>query len=146
MKYTELDTYIEENKLLTHNIQPKAGIYAITIDGGIVYIGQSKNVRQRCGQHIYNTENAMLNQEKKYLLLLSAKLGGHVIDCYGICYGEEDSLLEAEKYYINEYLPILNIIIPGHENNDISNLKIEDVLKGIRYEFETKKLPQSAAD
>lgn len=134
MKRSDLSEFITTNDLLKRNIREQPGIYAITIDNYIAYIGQSKNVRQRCEQHIYNTENATFNQEKKYLLLLSAKLGGHHIDCVGISYGEVDGLLEAEAYYINEYEPCLNINTPKGKN-DISGLKIEDVLSQLRWHF-----------
>ena len=47
MKYTEVDKYITEHNLLT-SIPEKSGIYAITIDRYIVYVGKSKNMRERC--------------------------------------------------------------------------------------------------
>lgn len=132
MKRTELEQFIIDNELLQNNVRSNPGIYAITIDNYIAYIGQSRNVRERCGQHIYNTENAGFNNEKKYLLLLAAKYGGHNVDCVGLSYGEIDGLLEAEAYYINEYEPCLNINTPKGKN-DISNLKIEDVLANLKW-------------
>lgn len=127
MKRTELRDYIGENGLLTH-VNENSGIYAITIDNNIVYIGQSQNMYQRCSEHIYKTQNAMLIKEQKYLLLLSAQLGGHNIDCYSIENCAPDNLNERERYYIEEYKPCLNILVPG-ARKDISNLKIEDVLR-----------------
>lgn len=132
MKRVDLEDFIKENNLLTKNIHNSPGIYAITIDDYIVYIGQSKNVRERCSQHIYNIENAAFIKEKKYFLLLAAKFGGHDIDCIGISYGGEDALLEAEAHFINEYDPCLNINKPKGKN-DISDLKIEDVLSKLRW-------------
>lgn len=38
MKYTDIDKFLEENNLLL-NVEEKAGIYAITVDNQIVYIG-----------------------------------------------------------------------------------------------------------
>ena len=130
MKYTEIDQFVKKNKLL-QEVEEKSGIYAITLDNKIVYIGQSKNIYYRCCQHIYNTENAMLNKEKKYLLLLAAKLGGHDIDCKPIDYADPDCLTELENLYIEQYNPMLNILTP-HGKQDISNLKIEDLLEGIK--------------
>jgi hypothetical protein len=72
----------------------------------------------------------MLNQEQKYLLLLSAKLGGHNIDCIGIEYCPEDELREREDRWIEMEEPILNILTPTGKH-DISNLKIEDVLNNV---------------
>lgn len=131
MKREQLQEFIAENNLLT-NCHEQSGIYAITIDDGIVYVGQSKNVYQRCSQHIYNIENAMFNQEKKYLLLLSAKLGGHNIDCSYIEYCDQDILTEREDYYIEQLEPCLNILTPTGKQ-DISQLKIEDVLSNIKF-------------
>ena len=68
MKYKELDSFIAENALLKTITNDVSGVYAITIDNYIVYVGQSKNLYRRCAQHIYNIENAMCNKEKKYLL------------------------------------------------------------------------------
>ena len=133
MKLADLDKYIQDNQLLKTNVYEKPGIYAITIDDHIAYIGQSKNVKERCKQHIYNTQNAMLNKEKKYLLLLAAQLGGYRVDCVGIKYGEEEAILEAEAYFINEYNPCLNINVPGGRNN-IDDLKIGDVLSKLEWQ------------
>lgn len=126
MKYTEVEKFISKNNLL-QGIEEKAGVYAITIDSKIVYVGQSVEMYRRCAQHIYNIENAMLNQEKKYLLLLSAKLGGHSVDCIALEYCAEDDLREREDYYIEYYKPCLNIYTP-YGKQDINKLKIEDIL------------------
>lgn len=126
MKYTELNDFIEDGGLLQHTTNTP-GIYAITIDDGIVYVGQSKNVYARCAQHIYHIENAVLNQEKKYLLLLSARLGGHRVDCYQIEICDQDVLTERENYYIEKFEPCLNILTPLGKQ-DIQSLKIKDVL------------------
>lgn len=127
MKYNEIEKYIKSNGLLKQ-VEPKSGIYAITIDRQIVYVGMSKNIYTRCGQHIYHTQNAMLNKEKKYLLLLAAQLGGHDIDCIGLEYCPEDELREREDRWIELESPILNIVTPSGKN-DISELKIWDVLE-----------------
>lgn len=132
MRRADLEEYIAENELLTQNILKLPGIYAITIDGYIVYVGQSKNVYERCSQHIYNTQNAVLNNEKKYLLLLSAHLGGHKIDCVGLEYVEIDALTEVEDKLIEKYTPCLNILTP-YGKQDISKLKIEDVLMKMKW-------------
>lgn len=138
MKRTELANFIYENRLL-RDVYNGPGVYAITVDDKIAYIGQSKNMIERCSQHIYHTENAIFNQEKKYLLLLSAKLGGHKIDCKTIAYGELDGLIQGESYFINKYCPPLNIKIPGRGYNDIEDLTIEELMdklnRGNRYEI-----------
>lgn len=133
MKRENLQEFIKENSLLTFCPQV-SGIYAITIDNGIVYVGQAKDVYSRCAQHIYNIENATFNNEKKYLLLLAAKLGGHRVDCMLIQSCPQDELTEWEDKYIEQINPCLNILTPSGKN-DISELKIEDVLNNIKYVF-----------
>lgn len=135
MKLKELDKFIEDNNLLV-DIQEKPGIYAITIDNCIVYVGQSKNIYQRCSQHIYNVENAILNQEKKYLLLLAAKLGGHDIDYKYIEYCDIEDLREREEFHISSTKPILNILTPEGKH-DISDLRVGDVLIEVQRRKET---------
>ena len=43
MKYTDLDKYIKKNNLL-NGVEAKSGIYAITIDDYIVYVGMAKDM------------------------------------------------------------------------------------------------------
>lgn len=126
MKLEDLDKFIYEQDLL-RDVEDKPGIYAITIDKRIVYVGQSKNIYQRCRSHIYNIFNAMYNKEKKYQLLLSAWLGGHRVDCFWCEYCDIDQLKEKENEWIEIYKPKLNILTPTGKN-DISELRIEQLL------------------
>lgn len=126
MRLEDLDKFIYEQDLL-RDVEEKAGIYAITIDKRVVYVGQSKNIYQRCRSHIYNIFNAMYNKEKKYQLLLSAWLGGHRIDCFQLDYCDIDQLKEKENEWIKIYKPKLNILTPTGKN-DISELRIEQLL------------------
>lgn len=131
MKYTQIEQYVEDNRLLLH-CPTGSGIYGITINDMVVYVGQAKNIYRRCCQHIYNTQNAMLNNEKKYLLLLGAQLGGYSVDCQLIQECKEEELNEVENYYISKIKPMLNIITPEGKQ-DISNLTLGDVLQHSRY-------------
>ena len=131
MKKEQLKQFIKENGLLKH-CNSASGIYCITIDDGVVYVGQSKNILERCSQHIYRIENAVLIKEQKYLLLLSAKLGGHRVDCHYLEYCDNDILTEREDYFIDALEPCLNILTPSGKQ-DINGLKIEDVLASIKY-------------
>lgn len=133
MKKKDIQNFIVENGLLSTIPANSAGIYAITIDGRVVYIGESKNLAQRCAQHIYNVENAMLNQEKKYLLLLSAKLGGHKVDCELVETCNLENRFERENYWITTTKPILNKNIYCEKRQEIDNLRIEDILNGEYY-------------
>lgn len=139
MRYSEVDKYIQKNGLLK-GIEEKPGIYAITVDNKIVYVGMSKNLYQRCSQHIYNTQNAMFNQEQKYLLLLSAHLGGHNVDCLLLEYCDIELLRVRENWWIEDQQPILNILTPSGKQ-DITELKIEDVIADVhRRRLETLKI------
>lgn len=130
MKYTEIEGYVAANELL-QGIGEEPGIYAITVDEQIVYVGMSKNLYQRCCQHIYHTQNAMLNGEQKYLLLLSAQLGGHNVDCIPLEYCDISVLRELEDRWIELESPILNILTPTGKH-DISELKIEDLIADVQ--------------
>lgn len=127
MRLENLDQYIKDNNMLQNNIQPYPGVYCITIDNVCVYVGQSKNVYERCKSHIYCMLNAMYNQEKKYLLLLSALLGGLNVDFYCLEYCDVQYLKELEDKYIEELNPKLNILTPTGKR-DISDLTIEKLI------------------
>ena len=126
MKLVEVETYVKENNLL-QDLRSSSGIYAITIDNRIAYVGKSVDVRQRCITHIYNVENGYYSKEKKYSLLLSARLGGHTIDCIPLCYCAPHELDSMEDYFIEQYKPPLNILTP-YGKNKIKDLMIEDLL------------------
>lgn len=138
MKRSELDDFIEDNELM--EIMPnRAGIYAITIDQRIAYIGQSKKMYDRCRTHIYNVQNAAFQSvEKKYKLLLAAQLGGHRIDCVPMITCEEDELGEYEDKYIETYMPPLNILTPLGKQ-DISNLTIFELKDKLKHRIAYKK-------
>lgn len=127
MKYTDLDKFVKDNGLL-EGIEAKAGIYGITVDNVVVYIGQSDNIKRRCGQHIYKTQNGMIVGERKYELLLAAQLGGHKVDCKVLEYCSEDELLDKETDFITFFQPLLNIQ-KNKNGKNVYNLKIDDIIK-----------------
>lgn len=139
MKLTEIEKFIKENQLL-RGVEPLPGIYAITINDYIAYVGKSKNLYQRCSQHIYYTQNAVFNKEKKYELLYAAQMGGLKVDCCYIRYCDEDELSELEDKYIEELMPPLNILTPIGKQ-DISNLNIFDLKDKLKYIL-VRKQPQ----
>lgn len=79
----------------------------------------------------------MLNKEKKYLLLLSAKLGGHNIDCIGLDYGDYNELeLKKAQYNLIKLLNTpLNKESPNDENS-VYFLKIENLINYVKYKKE----------
>lgn len=74
MKYVDLNSFIKNNDLLKE-VKKEPGVYAITVDNWIAYIGPSRDMYQRCSQHIYDIQNAMLNADKMSKILLAAELG-----------------------------------------------------------------------
>lgn len=133
MKREQLEKFIKDNRLLGDCLAA-SGIYGITINNRIVYVGQSKNVYQRCSQHIYNIQNAMLNNEKKYLFLLAAQLGGYTVDCHTLAQCKEEQLTAFENEYIENIKPMLNILTP-YGKQDISQLTIGDLLINSKYDY-----------
>lgn len=126
MRRADLDKYIQKHGLLDE-VENKPGIYAITVDDKIVYVGQSKWAHSRLSDHIYNIQNGMLVEDYKYKLLLAAKLGGHKIRFKILEYCEQEKLLEVEKQHISEHKPLLNVITPYGMQN-IEMLKVEHLL------------------
>ena len=125
MKLRDLDCYIAENDLLP-GVEERSGIYCICLNEVPVYVGQSKNVRYRLSQHIYFIENAIFNQEHKYLLLYSAKIGCMDLSFKVIEYCNQEDLNEREDYWILYLKPSLNIITPNGKQ-DISQLTIAEL-------------------
>lgn len=96
----------------------KPGIYAIKIEGKIVYIGKSLNMLKRLSQHMAEIQNQK-PKSHKYQVLRQAHLRGIDITfdvikkCYGKTFSElEDALGVAEAYYIQLHRPALNYQIP----------------------------------
>lgn len=93
-----------------------AGIYRITIDGIIVYIGKSKNMMWRLAEHYVAMK---LPEGHKYIVMSEAKKKGHhvrfekIYDAKSTLPSEiEEEIGEAEGRYIRQYMPPLNTQIP----------------------------------
>lgn len=99
----------------------RAGIYTISVDNKILYIGQSKNMHTRLSNHKSEIREPCL-REKKYEILKEAIAKGKTIQFDVLYYAkrvrdeaQKKELNEREAYYINKYLPPLNTQIPAHE-------------------------------
>ena len=70
MRLEDLDEFIDDWGLLL-DCEQRAGIYCITVDMKIVYVGKSKNVQQRCRSHIYNIQkcNVQLGKEISIIVI-----------------------------------------------------------------------------
>ena len=97
-----------------------AGIYAILLDGNIVYIGKSVNMLQRMAQHYVGI---CKQAEPKYQILAEAKRNGHQIRFTVLHYAKEqtcaartEELGQKEGEFIRRFLPALNTQIPKEAN------------------------------
>ena len=83
----------------------KSGIYSISIDGRVVYIGQSADLHSRAISHRYNILNS---QELWYPLMKSFHERGHEISFSVIESVNPKNLKAKEKDYIFLYQPLFN--------------------------------------
>ena len=83
----------------------KSGIYSISIDGKVVYIGQSADLHSRAISHRYNILNS---QELWYPLMKSFLERGHEISFNVIESVNPKNLKTKEKDYIFLYQPLFN--------------------------------------
>lgn len=97
----------------------KAGVYAILLDGNIVYIGKSRNMLYRMAQHY--TRLAVPN-EHKYEVLKEATARGHRMRFCVLYHATssdgslEEELGAMEGTLIRKHRPPLNYQIPTAEN------------------------------
>lgn len=92
------------------------GIYSISIDDQLVYIGKSVNMLRRVAQHYVGIQK---EKERKYRILAEAKRHGYSINFDVLYYAAGNthpSIIEEIGYkegeYIREHLPALNYQIP----------------------------------
>lgn len=90
-----------------------SGIYALTVDGLIVYIGKTHDLDARMKQHYSHIFSHWEQSEKKYWLLQNAAMF-HEIDFMVLTDCAPDDLSEQEAWYINFYKPPLNAHYPRH--------------------------------
>lgn len=91
------------------------GIYAISLDGKIVYIGKSENMAIRIANHMIHIEH-LIEKGNKYQVLHQARKEGYMICFSVLCYCSVDELAYKEAKYIREYMPPLNYQIPKLDN------------------------------
>lgn len=83
----------------------KSGVYSISIDGRVVYIGQSADLHSRAISHRYSILNS---QELWYPLMKSFLERGHEISFDVIESVNPRNLKSKEKDYIFLYQPLFN--------------------------------------
>lgn len=112
-----------------------AGIYSISIEGHLVYIGKSTNMLVRIAFHL---QHIQLNTEPshKYDILREARERGLPIT-FNVLYlaketakeAQEEELGKKEAELIHQYNPVLNVQIPNLDN--YKKYKINNLAKTI---------------
>ncbi len=107
---------LQQNPYLKEKYDNKIGIYSISINNNIVYIGKSTNMLQRLSNHIFFIENLQFTKSNKYKVLADLHKNGYQIDfdIMQLCNEEELGWVEGEL--IRKHMPILNYQIPKAEN------------------------------
>ena len=97
-----------------------AGIYSISIDDRLVYIGKSHNMLKRIAQHMVGIK---LETEKKYMILAEKKRGGCSINFDVMYYAQcedydsmDEEIGRREGELIRQFMPALNTQIPNEDN------------------------------
>ena len=125
MKRLSARKFIKENGLC-EGVKKVSGIYAITIDNRIVYIGQAINMESRTRKHIRHMINGY--QREKYALLNAVRLLQHNVDCREVKECDKEELAKFEHAYIqNLFLP-LNTLLSNNSPKP-KELTPEELLK-----------------
>ena len=139
-------TYAENvyEKMKRSGLAPKyehPGIYSISFDGQIVYIGKSKNMLKRIAEHRVGIG---LRSEHKYEILQEAMSHGYDIKFDVLYYAKSkrtadltEELGQKESEYIRLYRPVLNTQIPKADdwrkysiNKNAASVSLADILLG----------------
>lgn len=122
-----------------------AGIYSITINNKIVYIGKSNNILYRMAEHWALTTNP---KENKYRVLAEAKRRNYNVKFNVLYYAKsqtrteiEEEIGEREGYFIRLFRPPLNYQIPNEDNwrtytgnRGALNISLDQIMEGDFYE------------
>lgn len=125
-----LNQVSEESK---KNYLNKSGIYSISIEGQLVYIGESQSMLERWISHEINVLfdfNQKDYKEDKYIVLRQAHDAGLSIQCNMLeeCEDNKDTRLQIEKQWIKKEKPVLN----GGKRNEVyknGHALIEHIIK-----------------
>ena len=97
-----------------------SGVYSITVNNKIVYVGKSTNILYRMAEHWCSMGNP---KENKYKVLAEAKRRNYNVK-FNVLYSAksknkseiEEEIGEREGYFIRLFQPPLNYLIPKEEN------------------------------
>jgi hypothetical protein len=87
------------------------GVYKITSDNLVLYVGQSKQLNNRISKHksFIKNPDSKWNIHKKLYDTINTQYPNYTISIIEEC--SVDKLIERENYWINELKPILNTLI-----------------------------------
>lgn len=116
------------------------GIYSISLDDTIMYIGKSENMLERVAQHYVGIQT---ESERKYRILAEAQRAGYIVRFDVVYYAHEydyeamvEEIGQKEGAYIRLYMPPLNYQIPKEEdwrkftvNKRAQTITFQDILR-----------------
>lgn len=120
----------------------KPGVYSITVDNEIVYVGKARNMATRIANHMFMINDASLKTEGekfKYGELRRAIRNDYIVT-FDVIYSSplssdddnaviDDDIGPQEAKYINMYMPKLNKQIPNLDNYHKYHNKSYEMLK-----------------
>lgn len=112
---------------LLHDVGSESGIYAITVDGYVAYVGQSKDMQKECFRHISRALNKTPISRKKYRILGDAWINKHAIDCKMLERCGESELGAKEKEMLKKYDPPLSTRMPDGPR-DIREMTLQKLM------------------
>lgn len=118
-----------------------SGVYSITVNNKIVYIGKSNNILYRMAEHWCSMGNP---KENKYKVLAEANRRNYSVRFHVLYTAKsktraeiEEEIGEREGYFIRLYQPPLNTQIPKEENwrsytvnRGALNISLDDIMEG----------------
>lgn len=120
MSYQENMYKCLKKKRALYEKYERAGIYSISIDDKLVYIGKSHNMLKRIAQHMVGIKTM---SEKKYCILAENQRQGRNVVFDVMYYAKskkykdiEEEIGQKEGELIRQYMPMLNTQIPKEEN------------------------------
>ena len=118
-----------------------SGVYSITVNNKIVYVGKSTNILYRMAEHWCSMGNP---KENKYKVLAEAKRRNYNVK-FNVLYSAksknkseiEEEIGEREGYFIRLFQPPLNYLIPKEENwrghtinRSALNISLDEIMEG----------------
>lgn len=126
MVRADVKEFIRSHGLL-HDVGSESGIYAITIDGYVAFVGKSKEMQKECFRHISRALNKTPLSRKKYRILGDAWINKHAIDCKMLERCSESELDAKEKEMLKKYDPPLNTRMPDGPR-DIREMTLQKLM------------------